>query len=95
MIIFPTGQERWLHHEPHLTETIDYCSVIDFSFRELEPYAVKVASTVLRGLERGDPLWLPDTRPTVAGRMIIRRIILHVQPSGFLITQKGVGQLMT
>ena len=59
-ITLPTGLEGRLAYEVYLTDPIEYCRVIDFALRELEPYAVKVASTVLRGLGRGDPPWLPD-----------------------------------
>ena len=34
--------------------------MIYFAFRELEPYAVKVASTVLRGLGGSNAARLPD-----------------------------------
>ena len=37
-----------------------YCRVIYFAFRELEPYAMKAARTVLRGLGGRNAARLPD-----------------------------------
>ncbi len=41
-----------------------YCRVTSVTFRVLEPYAVKVARTVLRRERRGNPPDLSDTRRT-------------------------------